>query len=440
MFQPKNPSIFCGNRSSNDRHQTTLLNALSHHVTGLFSGRTPRGPIPTPASTAALAAAQEGRIDIAMPDPTAEDRARDTWQAHGLKRARQEDWDKIAGLMRLADEGRKLTPGGMSVADLIAYGARSDVVGAVEHALMEGDLRCTAPLLAGIEALESVLSDAPSEPMIAVVVALAHLDIAWAWRGNGPAETLSPSAQEAFAAHIDRARDILSPFCDTQNHSPLFLSARCALMRGGDASAKQIADMFETLIDLNPMDTRQIRALGTALLPQWNGDHDRLELEARRTAARLSPVWGAGGYTWVMMDAIVADQTACAALDVGYFLDGMRDILALRPDQFTVNLLAAYTSVTMAAETGQAEADSIRTHIRGARGWIVCDYMTELHPLIWAHAAHGFDNALRVRGLDAFTRKGVAEARRVLSHVFLPELTRGARVVFTENGPTVEPG
>lgn len=399
-----------------------------------------------------------GVIDIPMPNPTAEDRLRSAWQDHGLKLARQEDWDKISGLLHCADARRKLTPGGMSVADLIAFGARADVVGAVEHALAEDEDRTSAvPLRAGIAALETVHAERKGDPMIAAVVARAHLDIAQAWAAiaqvwrtgsdmtaatgpgtaSGTASRLA-TASAVSAAHRDRAADILAPFASARRDTPLVLRTHCALLKGSGASPDCVAAAFETLIDLSPMDTRHMRALGTSLLPRWNGDYERLELEARRTAARHMQIWGAGGYAWVMLDAIAADPEACARLDVDYFLDGLRDILALRPDQATVNLLAAYASVTMAPETGQSAADRTRARIRDASGWIVCDYMTELHPVPWACAAQGVDVAPRLRALDGFARGGAAKAREVLSGLFLRELARGQSVVFTENGPRLE--
>jgi len=407
---------------------------LTRFFTGMPVVRRRTGPV----TELAVTTGAEGHLNIPIPDPTAEDRARDAWQNKGQKLARQEDWATFSHLLEHADRNRMLTRGGMSVAELLAYGARADVVAAVEHALMEGAPVDSDCLLAGIEALETVLSERADDYCIAAVVALTHLDLAWAWRGHDLNKPAPLAHMQAFEAHIDRAQDILAEHCAHDEKSPLLLAACCARARFHGRSIDQTAAAFETLIDFNPMDTRQMRTLGTSLLPIWKGNYARLDLEARRSGARLSEIWGAGGYTWVMMDAISADAEACAGVDVEYFTDGLHDILALRPDQFTVNLLAAYCAVTMAGETGNGPADVNRAEIRDAKAWIICDYMTELHPLIWAHAAHGFDNTLRVRSLDTFAERGVAEARRVLNAIFLPELARGQNVVFTENGPKLQ--
>ncbi|WP_083791989.1 hypothetical protein [Roseobacter sp. GAI101] len=79
----------------------------------------------------------QDQLCIACPDPTAEDRLRDMNQELGLKMVRQESWQDLSKIIRTADAARSLTPGAMPVADLIAYGARADVVMAAEHAISE---------------------------------------------------------------------------------------------------------------------------------------------------------------------------------------------------------------------------------------------------------------------------------------------------------------
>ncbi|MEP4197402.1 MAG: hypothetical protein ABJL99_17410 [Aliishimia sp.] len=411
---------------------------FSQRLADFFTGNTVNRRRPCAKTELAVTTGAEGHLNIPIPDPTAEDRIRDSWQDRGQKLARQEDWEELSDLLQKSDKNRMLTPGGMSVAELVAFGARADAVGAAEHALLEGMTQSTTPLLSGIEGLEAILAEHPADYSIAVVIALTHMDLAWAWRGNGKTAQVPQLNMEAFKAHMDRARDVLDGFCGRKIGSPLLLSACCTLTRSTGQLSKEVACNYETLIDFNPLDVRQMRALGTSLLPRWDGSYHQLDLEARRTGARLSELWGAGGYTWVMLDAISVDAEACAGLDVDYFLDGLHDILALRADQFTVNLLAAFCAVTMAEDTGNDAADLNRARIRDARAWIVCDYMTELHPLIWAHAAHGFDNAIRVRSVDSFANRGAAEARRVLNGIFMPELARGQNVVFTENGPKLQ--
>lgn len=380
------------------------------------------------------------QLQILCPDPTAEDTCRQAHIETGQRLARQDRWDELSAVIRKADEERALTPGAMPVADLISYGARADVVMAVEHALLGGTPDRDAPLLDGIEALEHVAADHPDDYVIATIVAQTHLDIGWAWRGTGWDVEISAINREAFDAHVDRASDILEAFCKKGLNSAFLATTCCAVLSGAKDDKEGLAQKYETLIDLNPANPRPMRAMGNYLLPRWNGSHDKLELEARRTAARTIDVWGAGAYTWVMFDAITYDDEACAALDLDFFIEGMHDILTRSDDAYTVNLLAAYCANAMGQTfSGNDEADQNRARIAHCAGWIVRDHLTELHPMIWAHAAQGFDNNLRVHSPERFAASGREDAMRIITGLFRKEIAAGKRIVFTDTGPEALP-
>lgn len=390
-------------------------------------------------STAVGHASLQDRLHIPCPDPTLEARTRDAYQNGALKLVRQEEWHILSARVREADRCNVMTPGGMSVAELMAFGARADVVLAVEHALLDRDPAHDAPLLRGIEALEYVLAEHPRDPYIAVIVAQAHVDLAWAWRGIGWDVEIAPRNRDAFAAHFARARDILIPFQKAQRESALIASTACALLVSDPESCRYMADRYEALIDLNPRNTSAYRALGTHMLPRWYGNYAALELEARRTAARTSGNWGAGGYTWVMFDAISIDDEACAGLDLPFFIEGIQDILARKSDPHTVNLLAAYCANTIGeAFSGHDKADHNRAQIAACASWIVREHLTELHPMIWAHAAQGFANNLRVSSAARFAAAGREDALRIIAGLFRREIEEGKRIIFTEKGPQAE--
>ncbi|MFC6583845.1 hypothetical protein [Sulfitobacter aestuariivivens] len=380
-------------------------------------------------------------LQISCPDPTTEDKLRDGHIAMGQRLARQERWGELSALIRKSDIGRNMTPGAMPAADLLAYGARADVVLAVEHALFDGSPPSDAPLLAGIEALEHVLAEHEGDPVISSIVAQSHMDIGWAWRGTGWDAEIPDRNHAAFAAHFDRAGDILSPFCPNTLQSPLLAASCCALLGGTDAGRRRVADRYEALIDLNPQNPRPMRAMGNHLLPRWYGSYKELELEAHRTAARVMETWGAGGYTWVMFDAISFDDEACANLDLTFFIEGLRDILARHSDPYTVNLLASYCANAIGqVYSGDDRADHNRKVIAGCARWIIRDHMTELHPMVWAHAAQGFDNSLHVRSPANFADSGRKDAMRIITRLFSREIAAGKRVVFTESGPEAMAG
>jgi len=376
---------------------------------------------------------------IPCPDSSTEDTERDSHRARGQFLARQDRWQDLVHEIRQADQARKLTSGGMPVAELLSYGARADVVLAVEHALLDGFPAKGAPILQGIEDLEAMLEECPGDEIMAAIVAQTHMDIGWAWRGNGWDSQVPAKNRAAFEAHFDRASEILTSFMEKKSESPLLKTAFCAQLCGHPEADLRLANDYEALIDLNPLNPGPMRAMGSYLLPRWFGNYAKLELEARRTAARTQHIWGAGAYTWVMFDAISGDDQACAQLDIEFFIEGLHDILQRRPNQHTVNLLAAYCANTIGqAFSGHEVADGNRALIADCADWIVRKYLVELHPMIWAHAARGFDNTLRVRSARSFAAAGRADALRIISNLFRPEISAGHRIIFTAEGPVAE--
>lgn len=375
-------------------------------------------------------------LRIACPDPTAEDAIRDRHLNRAQFLVRQERWEDLANEIAEADETRAMTPGSMAVSELMAYGARADAVAAAEHALLSGKPDKDAPILCGIVALEHVLAEHKGNHIIATIVAQTHMDMGWAWRGTGWDIEVPERNRAAFAAHFDRASQIMAHTESTRHTSPLVAGTFCALLGAAKDSSQRLADLYETLIDLNPENPRPMRALGNHLLPRWYGTYADLELEARRTAARTQHLWGSGGYTWVQFDAVASDDEACANLDLDFFVEGLHDILERRPDAYTANLLAAYCANAVGQTySGNDRSDLIRAQIAECAEWIVRKHLTELHPMIWAHAANGFDNNLRVHSPSRFAAAGREDAVRIITSLFRREIANGKRIVFTDDGP-----
>ena len=255
-------------------------------------------PIPRPEEVLSIPVCAQSEDDLACQDA----------QRRGLFLARQDRWDDLVREIREADQARETTPGGMPLSDLLAYGARADAVQAAEHALIDGRPANDAPLTHGILGLEEALTDLRGDPYMAVVVALTHIDIAWAWRGTGWDAVVPRVNRDRCAAHFDRAGKLLAPLCGLGMNSPMIASARCGLLAGRLDPHARVADDYQDLIDLDPGNFRNMRAFGNHMLPRWFGSYGELELEARRTAARTGDHWGAGGYTWVCFDAIATDR------------------------------------------------------------------------------------------------------------------------------------
>lgn len=413
-----------------------LVSRLRQQVRfGLDRRSAPSGP-----ASGDTALADIDRLSIPVVTNSIEETNRQDAIARGQFLARQERWPEFAGEFDAANAARLATKGGMPIADLLVYGARADAVQAIQHALHTGKPAPSAPIDACIAALEDVYTEHPGNPAVALVLATTHMDAGWSWRGGGWDATIPRRNREQFHTHFDRAREIMDGFCGVELDSPSIAAACCTLLAGDGAPADEIADAYEDLIDLDPRNFRHMRVMGHHLLPRHESGYQRLELEARRTAARTQDIWGSGAYSWVMFDAIAIDERACALVDLDFFLEGLRDIVERRPTQEMINLLAAYCSLTIRHGQGLSErADLKRLHIADCAGWLIREHLTEIHPLLWAHAAEGFDNNLRITSVKRFANSGRLDALRAIADQFRPEIELGHHVTFTPEGPIVEP-
>ena len=365
-----------------------------------------------------------------------EEMARAQFQDRGQKLARQENWPALSAAIRAADETRLATPGGEMAAMLLAYGARGDVVAAAQDALYDG----VVPPGHGIAGLEEAAEEMPDDYPAALVTALAHMDIGLAWR-DLPASITQidiPGRAARTHHHFARAAQLLSPFCGVSHDAPSLAAAQCALLAGQTPSQRQVADDYEALIRLDPNSPKHLRTMGRALLPECGGALDRLELEARRAATLTEPIWGAGGYTWVHLDALAIDPDTLIRLDAEFFADGMRDILERRKNQHVANLLAAYCAAALkgtASKPAQAAINpATTTALRDLFEWVLATHLQELHPLIWTEALHRPGQATALPSRRALVRAGRHAALGMIATVFADKLANGRSIAFSPAG------
>lgn len=367
-------------------------------------------------------------------DQTEGDQARET----GLFLARQDRWEELAEKIIDHDQARNSTTAGMSLAELMAFGARADVVRAAEHSLLHGRPAQDSDFFSGVEALEAVLFEYPDNYAIALIVAHMHIDIGWAWRGARSTDAVKEINREAFEAHFLRATDILADFDPHELHSPALSAARCALLPSKSDPGAHLIREFEALIDLDPQNPRHMRALGNYLLPRWYGTYQALDIEARRTAARTFDHWGAGAYTWVWFDALLVDPEGFDTLEVEYFLDGVQDILECRPNQHIANLLAAHLFQSWQITRQRYHDSGTRPDMPLAlrRGFedLIHNHLRELHPLIWGHAEIGFENTARIISAERLANKGQETALNAVAMPFLKNLQAGETIQFSPDG------
>lgn len=348
---------------------------------------------------------------------TEEERERQWYFNQGQRLARQEDWEKLGSMIQDFDQIRATTQGGILVADLLASGARADVVEPIEQAISS---RLTTPPTEGLEQLQEVLLDHPDNYGVALVVALAHIDTGWAWHDHIPEK--NPHAfLNTFRRHFQIAQVILNKFSALEENSAALAAAQCALLAASNSAVSRINDDYQDLIDLDPTNARHIRSFGLHLLPCWFGSYEKLKEAADNIATQTADIWGQGGYTWMYFDALAADQGAFRDLDVARFIAGLKDIASRKTDQHSANLIAAYCGLTMGEPAEDGEPIAIRrkrSKIVQATQWIIEHHLREVHPVIWAEAANRFADVQSLAARKRMAKVGEEHASRILARRF----------------------
>ena len=416
-------------KSSNQSKGTT--GAMSK-LRGMLSGGNRRAQ-PSRKMTEKDIDALTKRIILPSLPVSDEEMARATHQDKGQKLARQDRWDELSERIQYADESRLTTPAGETASLLLAFGARSDVVSAAEDALHDN----VEPDPEGMEILEEVLEEYPGDYACALVVALAHLDIAWAWHSitfeKAPEKALTRAHQ-----HLERAETILAPHDGVDLDAPSVLAAQCALNATNDKRGRHLAEDYARLIGIDPDGHRHMRALGRHMLPLLRKTPNVLEVEARRVASQTADVWQSGGYTWVYLDALTTEPATLDLLDPEFFIEGMEQIINRRRDQHIINQFAAFSAIAMApiqrAKPLSNRAEAARQQLHDCLDWILSDYLQELHPLIWSQTLLAPGQISLLPSRRALVVKGRQTALRIIATHFASDIADGSSIAFSPQG------
>ncbi|MBS0123164.1 hypothetical protein [Thetidibacter halocola] len=370
------------------------------------------------------------RVEIAMRDPSDEDDLRQTLRNRGRHLARQDAWDTLAAEIEAADRARLMTTGLMPQAELLAQGARADVVQAAHAAIMRGEPRQAS---AALTAFQANLEDLPDSAALGYVVGAAHVDAARVWRGASQPDVLSPQRRGGWLRHMQAAARLAERFDPFETDSALMAQLRCAVLDVDPAPAQRVEDDYEDLIDLEPRCPDHMRALGRDLLPRRYGTFERLDAQARRTAHRTRDIWGMGGYAWIWLGAMETDPQAQRRADAGLFREGLRDILDRFGDQHMVNRLAAFTGVTLPSG---GEVDDPAMRLSAEFDWIAGERLAELHPRVWADAAAPGRAVSTTAEPEpgSLVMIGKARALSTLAERFAPEMGRSGQLTFGDGG------
>lgn len=369
------------------------------------------------------------RVDIPVRDPSPDAAERLKHRTRGQFLARQDGWDQLAREMRQAEAEGRLTTGLFPVVTCLAEGARADAVAAACGAVAKGTPR---QVLAALQALEAALTDEEEEdqPALMYVLAMAHVDVAAAWRGASPIGQLAPQRRNAWAHHMSVARDLADRFDPFELDFMPWAALRCAVLEADGSPATRMADDYDDLIELDPRIPCHMKALGRDARPRRFGSWEVLDREARRVAMQTADIWGLAGYAWVYMGALERDLGALRRIDAELFSEGLHDILGRFPTQDMANRLAAFVGLTLG---GPSDPGSPRRRITDALGWISQDHLRELHPMIWAEAMTPGRTVPTETGED-LVKRGRIRANSSLAEFYAPALEAGRRLVFSPDG------
>jgi hypothetical protein len=270
----------------------------------------------------------------------------------------------------------------------------------------------------------------------ALVVALAHLDIAWAWHcirfDAEPQESLLRAQ-----THIGRAEEILSQYNGETLDSPSILAAQCALNATSEKRGLKLAEDYSRLIALDPDGHNHMRALGRHMAGMMRKHPNALEVAARRTASQTEAHWQSGGYTWVYFDALMSEPSAIALLDPDFFVEGMEQIIHRQNDQHIINQFAAFCAIAMAPkedDTDKRGHARSREQLHECLDWLVTDHLQELHPLIWSQTLLAPTQVPALPSRRALVVKGRQTALRIIASRFASEIADGSSLAFSPQG------
>jgi hypothetical protein len=316
---------------------------------------------------------------------TVQDRGRNVYFSKGQTLARQDRWDMLAKLIAETDRKRVSSLSGVSMAALLADGARSDAVRQARGAVSGGETEVPD----GIRALEEIAEDHEDAWGVALVVARAQIECAWAYEGQVDPYALPKTPSDGFLERFEEAATLIERAQAMAPDSAEIAATSCDLLAADRKARDKVDDRHIAAMVADRDNPGRIRAYGVHLLPRWFGTHARLEDTAQTVARDMHHIWADGGYTWMWFDALRLDPLAGAAVDTDRFIAGMHAILTARPDPVLANLFAAYADgmdPEAAPDDLPAAALETRARIHAALPALTDRHLTELHPQVWARA------------------------------------------------------
>lgn len=322
-------------------------------------------------------------------------------------------WISLLDRMRGVDQSRQRFASGRRYADCALTGAITPVT---RHLGAAPRIDAATAALAPLTTLHiGNLNDY----MPAVLLARALIEIGWTVRGPLPPDETARDAREAAQSYFARAEAVLESFDPILENSPMLAEARYRLAPGVEGGAAYLRDWYEDWADLDPADPEMLATHAGLLVPEWFGDYDEIEREARRAARRAADSIGEGAYACFWKAPLEADRAAVAGIDPDLFISGVHALLAGGRSQALANeYVALLFRLTLPGGTespaAAERAYEVRARLAEGLREVALRHLTELQAPVW-----GIEE-------DAI--------RRAMAQIFAADLAQGAVLVAEETG------
>lgn len=324
--------------------------------------------------------------------------------------AEEGHWADLSDMLHEAVDQRLMTSPEKRDYEHITAGARSGLTRVLNTASPE---QCRDAIANHLSRFDAAADAAQRDPALAAIAARAHLDVGWAFRGDGYAESVTEEDWAEMSGHYETAAKRIAPFLASKPVFPPIAHAAHIIARqqDGDAALKRAYDRWCAADPGNPTIYAEH---AFHLLPRWGGSHTELAATAQRAATIDPEGLGAAPALWLYLGVLECEPEALAAVDPDLFRDAVRDHLYLDGTSRGANSLLRELStlwLSIPIDPGQDNAfASIRALCRDACRVIVEDHLCEVDLSIW-------DN-------------GATEARQVIGLLYKDEIEEGFLLEF----------
>ncbi|WP_299753011.1 hypothetical protein [uncultured Boseongicola sp.] len=306
------------------------------------------------------------------------------------------DWTQLSREISVWERRLDATPGGTRHHDIAVETCLLPLQTCLDEAARGSldDLEEADEMIAGYVARHT---DAPGDPVHAVLAACAHMLVADNCRAEFWPDSERKRAWRHMAQHYLKAEAILAPFDPVAQMSPLLASAYYELALGMPDGGARLKPAFEDWIDLDPSNP----AIYAVHMPQSFGDGPinlkSFNEEARRAEARTSETLGLGGFALCVLPSLAYCPELREHIDADRLSAALLDLARLSGTQADVNWAAA----TLIKERELASGARRDTY-RDAFDSLVRRHLGVIYPRLW-HIS--LDN-IRAQLADTFERTG----------------------------------